>query len=30
MPQLKKEMSKCDNLQMTANDVPTKKVKVNV
>ena len=28
MSQLKKYMSKCDNLQMCANDAPT--VKVNV
>ena len=28
MSQLKKYMSKCDNLQMCANDVPTKQVYV--
>ena len=28
MSQLKKYMSKCDNLQMSANDVPIKKVYV--
>ena len=28
MSQLKKYMSKCDNLQMCANDAPNSKVKV--